>query len=218
MTTACGLDVGADRVHGVVIDSTYSVVETRLLPADRLDYLIRWAAEHDAIAIDSPDLLSTGPHLDDSTLALKFRSGRCAEIGLARNQHIYVPWVTPMSADALARWMEVGMAIFAKLRANGDSPIEVFPYSAYRVLAAGTKLHTKQSEIGLTQRIDLLRSRSCGGAWIEMWSHDGLDALVAALVAGDHLVGKAEPATCGHDGSAIWLPAAPARVQPGDFS
>jgi predicted nuclease with RNAse H fold len=213
VTTACGLDIGADRVHGVVIDAAYSVVETRLLLADRLDYLVHWAAEHDAIAIDSPDSLSTGPHADDSTLALKFRSGRCAEIGLARNQHIYVPWVTPTSVDALTRWMEVGIAIFAKLRANGKSPIEVFPYAAFRVLAAGVKLHTKQGALGLNQRIDLLRSRSCGAPWIEMWSHDGLDALVAALVAGDHLVGRAEPASCGHDGSAIWLPVPPEHVQ-----
>src|SRR5437773_11684538 len=84
MATACGLDIAADRAHGVVIDSSFSVIETRLLPVDRLDYLVHWAAEHDAIAIDSPDAISTGPHIDDFELSPKFRSGRCAEIGLAR--------------------------------------------------------------------------------------------------------------------------------------
>jgi predicted nuclease with RNAse H fold len=214
MATACGLDVGAKRVNGVVIDSSNSVVEARLLPTGRLEYVTDWAAEHDAIAIDSPDALSTGPHSDDSGLAPKFRTGRCAEIGLARNHHIYVPWVTPMTVDALASWMKVGMAIFARLRADGHAPIEVYPHAAFRVLAAGGKLHSKQTAQGLTQRIALMKSRGCGGAWIEMWSHDGLDALVAALVAADNLAGKAEPASCGHDGSAIWLPATAKAVQP----
>ncbi len=213
MATACGLDVGADRVNGVVIDSSHSVVEARLLPADRLEYLADWAAEHDAIAIDSPDAISTGPHGDDAKLTPKFRNGRCAEIGLARTWHIYVPWVTPMTIDAFAPWMKVGMAIFARLRSVGRAPIEVFPYAAFRLLAPGVKLHSKQTALGLTQRVALLRSQGSAGAWIEMWSHDGLDALVAALVAADHLAGKAEPASCGHDGSAIWLPASAKPVQ-----
>lgn len=39
-------------------------------------------------------------------------------------------------------------------------------------------------------------------------SHDVLDALAAALVALDRSRGRASRASCGHDGSAIWLPAA----------
>ncbi len=40
-----------------------------------------------------------------------------------------------------------------------------------------------------------------------MWSHDSLDALMAALIARDRTEGRAEMVTCGHDESAIWLPA-----------
>jgi predicted nuclease with RNAse H fold len=43
-------------------------------------------------------------------------------------------------------------------------------------------------------------------ARLEMWSHDGLDALLAALTAARCAEGVAVEVTCGHDGSAIWLP------------
>jgi hypothetical protein len=39
-----------------------------------------------------------------------------------------------------------------------------------------------------------------------MWSHDGLDALVAALIALRKADGTGLEVTCGHDSSAIWLP------------
>jgi len=37
-------------------------------------------------------------------------------------------------------------------------------------------------------------------------SHDFLDAALIALVARQRALGKAHVASCGHDGSAIWLP------------
>lgn len=39
-----------------------------------------------------------------------------------------------------------------------------------------------------------------------MWSHDGVDALMAAETARGVESGSSEAVTCGHDGSAIWVP------------
>jgi hypothetical protein len=59
---------------------------------------------------------------------------------------------------------------------------------------------------GLAARAALLAQAGVAEPSLPLWSHDGLDAGVAALVAS-----SAHPVavTCGHDGSAIWLPAEP---------
>jgi hypothetical protein len=85
-------------------------------------------------------------------------------------------------------------------------PIEVFPHAAFRVLR-GSRLPPKRSLEGVRARVEALATRGISGSGLEMWSHDGLDALVAALVARDHAHGRATKVTCGHDDSAIWLPA-----------
>jgi hypothetical protein len=58
-------------------------------------------------------------------------------------------------------------------------------------------------------RIALLERHVELPAEVEVWSHDGIDALAAALVAHQKGTGEARPvghegAAC--DGSAIWLP------------
>jgi hypothetical protein len=39
-----------------------------------------------------------------------------------------------------------------------------------------------------------------------LWSHDALDATVAALLALQATEGTAVAVGCGHDNSAIWIP------------
>ena len=57
-------------------------------------------------------------------------------------------------------------------------------------------------------RVELLQARGIADPQLAMWSHDALDALLAALVARDYGEGRAQRVGCGHDESAIWLPAA----------
>lgn len=84
--------------------------------------------------------------------------------------------------------------------------LEVFPQGIFRVLAGGP-VASKMTPAGLAARADLLREAGISDAGLAMWGHDGLDAAAAALVALHHAQGRAEAVTCGHDGSAIWLPA-----------
>src|ERR687885_558287 len=71
---------------------------------------------------------------DDDSLILKFRTARWAEIGLGRGHGIYVPWTTPPHRLA-GSWMDAGIAQFSALRQAGHSPIECYPYAAFRRLA-----------------------------------------------------------------------------------
>ena len=129
-----------------------------------------------------------------------------AEIELGRRHHIWVPWATPTEESAAQPWMRLGFGLFKLLLRAGQSPIEVYPYGAFRTLSGGF-MGNKRSAAGAVARIALLRSRGVSADWLNMWSHDSLDALAGALVASDHADGRAEEVTCGHDGSAIWLPA-----------
>ncbi len=68
----------------------------------------------------------------------------------------------------------------------------------------------KTSHAGAHARIALLAPRIELPPAVEVWSHDGIDALGAALVAHQKAAGTARPmghAGPGCDGSAIWLPA-----------
>ena len=68
----------------------------------------------------------------------------------------------------------------------------------------------KTSHAGAHVRLALLAPRIALPAAVEVWSHDGIDALGAGLVAHQKCTGTARPvghAGPGCDGSAIWLPA-----------
>ena len=56
-------------------------------------------------------------------------------------------------------------------------------------------------------RAGLLRAAGLSAPGLEAWNHDALDAGSAALVALHRARGTARAVGCGHDGSAIWLPA-----------
>jgi hypothetical protein len=107
--------------------------------------------------------------------------------------------------------MQVGFDMWTALRGAGHQPVEVYPAGVFRVLA-GTIPPRKTTRAGLHARIELLAPLVDLPAGIEMWSHDGIDALGAALTAHQKRTGVArqvrhdEP---GCDGSAIWLPWAP---------
>ena len=207
-----GIDVGAAWLHLVALDETASVVEHDVFAADDLEGVVGWAGGAEEIAIDSPDGWSTCPHGDDDSLSPKFRTARCAEIGLGRGHGIYVPWTTPPHRLA-GSWMDAGIAQFSALRQAGHSPIECYPYAAFRRLA-GSPLPAKRSPAGRVRRRQLLREAGVVGE-LSTWSHDSLDAAVAALVAWLRQRGGTEPATCGHDGTAIWLPTIRTEAAPG---
>jgi predicted nuclease with RNAse H fold len=192
-----GIDVGAKRLDLAAVDAGGRVVDIAVFAASDIGPAIAWCRGAEAVAIDAPAALSTAPHAGDVTLAPKFRAARCAEIDLGRRHRLWVPWVAPLSGAPVAPWMAVGLALFAALPAA----IEVYPYAAFRRLA-GTRLPSKLTPAGRAARAGLL------GLDASRISHHALDAVVAARVARDHACRRAEAATCGHDGSSIWLPAA----------
>lgn len=158
------------------------------------------------VAIDAPAAPSTAPHRDDEALSRKFRPARCAEIELGRSFGVWVPWVTPTADGPAPPWMQVGFRLFELLAGSPSSVIEVYPYAGYRRLARGRPLPPKSTPQGLKARVDLLRENGLMAPRLEMWSHDSLDAAMAALIALRRSLGRATEASCGHDGSAIWLP------------
>lgn len=200
-----GIDVGSRLLHVAAVAGSTSL-ETRLFEVGQLDALVGWASGASAIAIDAPDRWSSGPHRDDHSLAPKFRTARCAEIGLGRQYGLWVSWATPIR-PLDGSWMQVGIDLFAALRQNGHQPVEVYPFAAFRSLANNRSLPKKQTSSGRHRRALLLKAAGLHLADAHRRSHDALDACAAALVARDHLERRAIPATCGHDGTAIWLPA-----------
>ena len=200
-----GIDVGSRRLHAVALDARAAVAGADTFPADDLRPLVAWTKRADAVAVDSPDRWSTAPHRGDEELAPKFRTARCAEIALARDCGIWVPWTTP--TKPVVGWIQVGIDVFAAL---GElQPVETFPHAVFGVLAAGRRLAPKQTLAGARARIELLEQAGLSAPSLEMWSHDALDAAAAALVALHRALGTAAEVTCGHDGSAIWLPGSP---------
>jgi hypothetical protein len=101
--------------------------------------------------------------------------------------------------------METGFRAFAEFRTTEAEVIEVYPHAAFREVAG--RLPPKRTAAGLKARVNALKARGVTQGSLDMWSHDGLDALMAAVVARDRAYGRAVDVHCGHDDSAIWLPA-----------
>ena len=208
-----GIDVGSRRLDAVALDGEGRVLGTVVFSAADVEGLVAWVTGAAAVAVDAPDTWSTAPHAGDEGLAPKFRSARCAEIGLGRMEGIWVPWTTPVEGTP-GTWIAVGVRLFAALRDAGHHPLEVFPHATFRVLADGRRPPKKQTVDGARARATLLQAAGVSAPAMASWGHDALDAASAALVALQHTGGTARPVTCGHDGSAIWLP--PPRSGPGD--
>jgi predicted nuclease with RNAse H fold len=215
-TRALGIDLGATALHVAVVDGDRErqrlrVSAARTFAATDLEMVVAAAARVDAVAIDAPAAPSTAVHRDDALISRKFRVARCGEIALGEQARIWVPWVTPPDPDAVPGWMRVGFSVWGALIDAGHDPIEVYPAGVFQVLA-GRRPPKKSTAAGRRARIELLAGELDLPAGIERWSHDGLDALAAALTAHQHATGVAR--RCGHDGpgcdgSAIWLPASP---------
>ena len=198
-----GVDVGAHKFHAVVIDDR-RVVASAVFDAADGDGLAQWLGPVAGVGVDSPGAWSTAPHAEDGELAPKFRHARCGEVDLGRTWRIWVPWPTP-TRPAPGTWMAAGISLFDALRATGHDPVEAFPYAGFRLLA-GMQLPKKTTPEGRTIRVRLLRQSGVHVDGLER-SHDFLDAALLALVARHRSLGTARVATCGHDDSAIWLPA-----------
>lgn len=200
-----GIDVGARRLHAVALDERGRVTDARIFVATDVGAVVAWADGATAVGIDSPDQWSTAPHAGDASLSPKFRTARCAEIALGTSYGIWVPWTTPV-APSQETWISAGIELFAALRAGGHHPLEVYPHGVFRVLNHGVRPPPKRTTEGREARVRLLRAAEVAASWADMAGHDLVDATAAALVALHHAQGRAMPATCGHDGSAIWLP------------
>jgi predicted nuclease with RNAse H fold len=212
MNTVAGVDISATTAHVVVLDGSASIVDAALWAADNLGPLADRLALCDVVAIDSPDRWSSGPIPEHADLSPKFIAARCAEWELART-HYWVPWVTPLPPKSDAEhqryaWIERGIELFKRLEGR-TTPIEVYPNSVFKRLAGTSPLLPKSTSVGLTSRAALLRAEGVVEVHLGMWSHDSLDAAAAAVVALHHSRGIAVEVSCGHDGSAMWLPRSP---------
>lgn len=201
-----GIDVGATCLHCVAIGDDGVPVDARVVDSTDISSLAGEFRSARVVAIDAPSALSALPHVDDpdTKLSKKFRVARCAELALGREHGVWVPWVTPSSGPASA-WMETGFSVFAEFQSTDADVIEVYPHAAFREVAG--RLPPKRTAAGLTARVNALKALGVTQGSLDMWSHDGLDALMAALVARDRANGRAVEVRCGHDDSAIWLPA-----------
>lgn len=209
-----GIDLGASTIHAVLLTAEQHTSPARLakavtFEAADVDGVVGLAASAQAIAIDAPSSPSRGVHTGQPGRSAKFSTARCGEIALGEQLRIWVPWTTPTDATLAPGWMQVGFALWAALRDAGQSPIEVYPAGLFTVLAGG-RLPKKTTNAGLSARINLLERHATLPPGIQMWSHDGVDALGAALVAGWSTQGRARAIV--HDGTAcdassIWVPA-----------
>lgn len=185
------------------------MVAADVLAADDVEVAVDWVRalgrEVGRVAVDAPSALSVGAHADDAALAPKFRAARCGEVALGVERGVWVPWVSPpVGAADVAGWITVGLSLFAGLSSAGFDSVETFPHAVFRTLAGGLRVPAKSSPEGLARRVELLRAAGVVEPTLAMWGHDGLDAAACAVVAADP---RACAVTCGHDGSAIWLPA-----------
>lgn len=204
--TAVGIDLGAGAICAVALDGR-RVEATYVLGPDELPALVDACAGASAIAIDAPADLSAGVHADDATISAKFRVARCGEIAAGQQVGSWVPWVTPRERASCASWMVTGFAVWDALRAAGHDPMEIYPAGAFRALA-GAPVPNKATIAGHRRRRELLAPFVDLPHGAELWGHDGIDALVAAVVASQ---GRAGACRAGHDepgcdGSAIWFP------------
>jgi predicted nuclease with RNAse H fold len=215
-TKAVGIDVGATTAWLVAVNLATprpQVTGALLVHPIDCDAIAAFCGDA-AVAIDAPGGFSVRAHQDDARLAPKFRTARCGEVALAR-AGIAVPFVTP-AADSprVAPWMQTGFGIWDRLREQGLNPLETYPHGVYWRLAGRPLVH-KQLPSGALHRLLTIAREVDAPPGIEMWCHDGLDALAAALVAWHAVRREAVPISCSsdnawptHDGSAIWLPPA----------
>ena len=212
-----GVDVGAKALHAVRLDSDFAFGDGIVTEADDLTPFLEWLGDPSVVAIDAPDRASTRPHRNDPKLKPKFQEARCAEVALTKEGY-WVPWVTP-DQPVEGSWIAVGIELFKAISEKSTADrIEVYPHAGFRELAGGIQLPKKQSVAGIRRRSNLLREAGVRVRDLELWSHDSLDAALAAVIAvhrGREWAVKVEcdrESKCSHDGSAMWLPRRPTNA------
>jgi len=221
-TRAVGIDVGADAAWLVALElgadrlAIAGAMLSNPVDLSRIEAFCR----DSAVAIDAPAAPSLQAHLLDSRVSPKFRPGRCSEVALSM-AGIAVQFVTPPDdGTPIAPWMRTGFEIWSALGAIGLAPVETYPHGVFWRLA-GRPLFHKQRPSGTAARLEALAPHLALSDGVQMWSHDGIDALAAALVAALTVSGRADRIDCSgdgdwpvHDGSAIFLP----QVDGGSFA
>ena len=205
-----GVDVGAERVHAALLrcdGGRLSFVSRYAGAAAGVGDFCRRAAR---VAVDSPGGLSSGAHVDDLTVAPKFRVGRCSEIPIAGVPA--VSWVTPLSASDAPEWMRTGFSVWADLRTTGAEVVETFPAACFHRLNGGRWPPRKSTQVGRAARVALISSlvelpaasaAASSVSSVSDWGHDELDAVAGAVVAA---VGRPAGHVCPHpDGSVMWI-------------
>ncbi|HVB04867.1 MAG TPA: DUF429 domain-containing protein [Acidimicrobiales bacterium] len=212
---AVGIDVGAETIWAVSFD-----LDERARPATAwlshpvdLVGLAERCEGAAVVAVDAPAAPSDRPHLGDERLASKFQAARCGEVAL-RRRGIAVPWVTPPRGTVPAPWVATGYAVWEALLSQSLTVVETYPHGIFWRLFGAPITH-KQHPAGHLRRIAVLREIAPLPEGVEMWSHDGIDALACATLAVLVADGAGERADCTedggwptHDGSSIWLPPA----------
>jgi predicted nuclease with RNAse H fold len=207
-TQAVGIDLGATAIYAVkvMVGEAVSVVDARVYLPEALDGLVAFCAGSSAVAIDSPAGPSVGAHYRDMDVPPKFRSARCSEVASWEAPDVpAVPWTTPLASVDPPGWMATGFRVWQAL--SRHQPMEVYPYACFYRLNGSKRPPSKQQPEGRLRRAELLRRWLDLPLGIEVWSHDGLDATVAALVAAQGRKGAdLVPHQCAHhDGSELWV-------------
>jgi predicted nuclease with RNAse H fold len=185
-----GIDLGATRIHVARLDGDRVDVGV----TTEIGQVVEWSVDATAIAIDAPSDPATG-RVHAGAHSKKFAVARCNEIAAGEQLGIWVPWVTPVLADAPG-WMRTGFAVWAALRAAGHEPVEVYPAGCFWLLNGRRWPPKKSTPQGRAARRALL------GLDAVLPTHDHIDAAMAAVVARGpyRLVGHDEP---GCDGSRL---------------
>jgi Protein of unknown function (DUF429) len=205
---AVGIDVGADRLHVVVLARDLELVCVHVISPSaihtELDSLFAALPIGASVAIDGPPFPSMQPFRNDLTVSTKFRKARGCEVVLGREHGIWVSFAT--GPEPLEGWMAVAARVHATANANHHVALETYPHAIYRKLI-GARPAKKTTANGITERVGALSKRGLVESTLPMWSHDALDAAAAAIVAADHHNGTATRAYCSLDDTSIWLPA-----------
>jgi Protein of unknown function (DUF429) len=203
---AYGVDVGTERIHLVGLASNGSLACVSVIAADELEVFDAYLAQLPAlgvVAIDGPAGPSVAAYADDETVSAKFRLARGCEVELGRQRRIWVSFAT--GPAPLAGWMAVAQTLHERVTASGRQALETYPHGVFSTLL-GRRPPKKTTAAGITERVQLLNAAGLVEPTLAMWSHDGLDAAAAALVALHCYREIATEIRSERDGTSIWLP------------